>query len=115
MHRHDHDIRADITPVLFWLRQVLHAARLIAPAVNAVADPDIVKSGTATDSNGAKSGGATSADGWRWCAEALAAAGLRRLADQLRMAEVAVRMHALKFESAEQTLQVRFAAVTDYC
>ncbi|EIE26151.1 TPR-like protein [Coccomyxa subellipsoidea C-169] len=74
--------------------QVLHAARLIAPAVIAVADPDI-----------AKSGGATSADGWRWCAAALAAAGLRRLAGQLRMAVVAVRMHALEFESAEWALQ----------
>ena len=105
---------ANITPVLFWLRQVLHAARLIAPAVNTVAHPDIAKSGTATDSNSANSGGANSADGWRWCAAALAAAGLRRLAGQLRMAEVAVRMHALEFEFAERTLQVRFAAVMDY-
>lgn len=81
--------------VLCRLRQVLHAVRLIAPAVNAAAEP-----------HPARSGSATSADGWGWCADALAAAGLQQVADEAHMAAICAHMQEFKFESAEQTLQV---------
>lgn len=82
--------------VLCRLRQVLHAVRLIAPAVNAAAEP-----------HPARSGSVTSADGWGWCADALAAAGLQQLADEAHMAAICAHMQEFKFQSAEQTLQVR--------
>ncbi|CAL8462770.1 g2303 [Coccomyxa elongata] len=58
-------------------RQILCAARLIAPALS--------RGGRGPQS--AKSGGATSASGWDFCACALAAEGLPDLAVRVRLAE----------------------------
>ncbi|BDA50862.1 Intraflagellar transport protein 88 homolog [Coccomyxa sp. Obi] len=87
-------------------RQILCAARLIAPALGrGELDSHGAKPGGAMDPQGAKSGGSTSASGWDFCAGALAAEGFADLAVCVRLAEACAHMRACDFDAAERTLQ----------